>query len=394
MLRHIRAPGGMNVVNQRLVRYLSTELREIEYHLLYSHPDQMKVFADVPAKHVLLPSKSRLHWDQVLVPRYAEHAGLNLVVNGKFSIPLGCSAPTMSFVPGAEQLAVPWIFPWYDRSYNRVMLPVYCRSAAAIVTCTERGKRDIVRLTGADPERIHVVPLGVDPWLRPADAADQTRLRLRYDLPNRYVLFLGGISPLKNVGNLLRAFARLEREPRLDLAIAGFNRWRYRGELELIRTLGLEQRVRHIGFVPDADLAALYSAAECYVLPSWYEGFGIPIIEAMACGCPVVTSAAGCGPEVAGGAAILVDPGSPDAIAEAIRTVVTDSAVRRRQIEAGFSQAAGFSWETTNRRLGELILSVLGAPPRQKRVRARAALDASASAVMRIAAMLAGLIGA
>jgi glycosyltransferase involved in cell wall biosynthesis len=391
MLRHIRTPGGMNVINRRLVRYLATHPDGVEYHLLYSRPDQHQAFADLDVRAVVLPSHSRLHWDQVIVPRYARAAGLVLVLNGKFSIPLSCDAATMSFIPGAEQLVVPWIFPPGDRVYNRVMLPVFCRSATAIVTCTEIGKQDIVRLTGVDPAHVHVVPLGVDPSLRPATAPAKAGLRERYALPRPYVLFVGGISPLKNVGNLLRAFTLLPADLAVDLVVAGFKRWLFEDDLGLIRTLNLESRVHQVGFVPDADLAALYSAAECFVLPSWYEGFGIPIVEAMACGCPVVTSERGCGPEVAGGAALLVDPASPEAIAEGIRRVLTDSSIRERQIAAGFRRAAQFDWEVTNRQLAGLIITLLDSPP-PRRAR-RPVVDQMVGSLTRIAASTIGLLG-
>ena len=391
MLRHIRAPGGMNVINRHLVRFLATHPDGVEYHLLYSSPDQHQAFADLDVRAVVLPSPSRFHWDQVVVPRYARAAGLDLVINGKFSIPLSCRAATMSFIPGAEQLVVPRLFPRGDRFYNRVMLPVFCRSAAAIVTCTEIGKQDIVRLTGADPGQVHVVPLGVDPWLRPATAAEKDSLRQRYHLPRPYVLFLGGIAPLKNVGNLLRAFALLPADLSVDLVMAGFKRWLFKDDLDLIQSLNLESRVHQIGFVPDADLAALYSAAECLVLPSWYEGFGIPIVEAMACGCPVVTSERGCGPEVAGGAALLVDPASPEAIADGIHRVLTDASVRERQITAGFRRAAQFDWEATTRQLAGLIATLLDSPPPRRSP--RAVVDQTVGSLTRVAASIIGLLG-
>jgi O-antigen biosynthesis alpha-1,2-mannosyltransferase len=390
MLRHIRAPGGMNVLNRHLVRYLATHPQGIEYHLLYSSAEQHQPFADLDMLPVVLPSYSRLHWDQVVVPRYARKAGLDLVLNGKFSIPLSSDTATMSFIPGAEQLVVPWIFPATDRMYNRFMLPVFCRSATGIVTCTETGKQDIVRLTGADPAHVHVVPLGVDPWLRPAGAAAKASLRARYRLDGPYVLFLGGISPLKNLGNLLRALALLPSELSVDLVIAGFTRWLFQQDLDLIRELNLEARVRQVGFVPDEDLAALYSAAECLVLPSWYEGFGIPIVEAMACGCPVITSDRGGGPEVAGGAAFLVDPASPAAIAQAIQRVLTDGSVRERQTAAGLDRAAQFDWDRTNRRLAALITDLLDSRPRHAR---RPTLDAMLISITHAAASIVGLLG-
>jgi glycosyltransferase involved in cell wall biosynthesis len=270
------------------------------------------------------------------------------------------------------------------------MLPVFCRSATAIVTCTETGKQDILRLTGGDPAHVHVVAPGVDPSLRPATAAAKAALRQRYALPRPYILFLGGISPLKNLGNLLRAITLLPPALSVDLVVAGFQRWLFESDLGLIRSLRLGSRVHQVGFVPDADLPALYSAAECLVLPSWYEGFGIPIVEAMACGCPVVTSERGCGPEVAAGAACLVDPASPEGIADGIRQVLTDSSLRERHIAAGFRRAAQFDWDVSNRQLAGLITTLLDSPPPRT---TRTVVDQTVGSLTRIAASAIGLLG-
>ena len=170
------------------------------------------------------------------------------------------------------------------------------------------------------------MPHGVDRYLRAASAeAAKTALRQKLGLPRPYILFLGGITPLKNIGNLLRAFARVAGHPRRGSGAGRVQALELREELAPIRELGLEDRVRYVGYVADEDLAAIYSAAECLALPSWYEGFGIPIVEAMACGCPVVTSSGRhAAPEVAGGAAVLVDPADPEAIAGGLSRVLDD----------------------------------------------------------------------
>ena len=140
--------------------------------------------------------------------------------------------------------------------------------------------------------------------------------------------------------------------------LAGFRRWSYQGVFELARELGLEGRLHEVGFVADEDLAGLYSAAECLVLPSWYEGFGIPIIEAMACGCPVVTSTGGSCPEVAAGAALLAAPGDPESIANSITRVLDEPDVRRECIEKGIRRAKEFSWERTGEGVRDLLMSL------------------------------------
>jgi glycosyltransferase involved in cell wall biosynthesis len=382
MLRHIAAPGGITVFTTRVMRYLLTHPHGIDYHLLYSDESQREVLAGLPGTHVVLPDPARLRWDQVTAPRYAEREGLSLLFNPKFSVPLFSSVPTLIVIPGREQLAMARVFPWYNRIYNSLSVPAFCRSATALITHTQVGKEDCVMM-GADPARVFVVPHGVDRYLRPATEAAKTALREKLGLARPYVLFLGGITPLKNIGNLLRAFARLAATHDVDLVLAGFKRWSFEQELAPIRELRLEERVKYVGYVPDEDLAALYSAAECLALPSWYEGFGIPIVEARACGCPVVTSSGRhAAPEVSGGAAVLVDPADPEAIAAGLSRVLDDPALRADLIARGLVRGPQFDWETTGRLTAEIVRSLASAPRRKEgllRAPAAAALRAGVS---------------
>jgi len=364
MARHVSAPGGVTVFTKRVVRYLLTHAEGITYHLLYSDPAEAQVFADLPAKHVILSSPSRLRWDQVDAPRYAEEHGLSLLLNCKFSVPLGCGVPIAVVIPGREQLAMAHVFPWHNRWYNRLLIPTFCQNATALITHTEIGREDC-EMMGAKPENIYVVPHGVDPYLRPASNADKNAVRAKYGLRRPYLLFLGGVTPLKNVGNLIRAFAQIPESYQLDLVLAGFMRWGVDREIAPIAELGLQERIKVIGYVPDEDLAALYSAAECLVLPSWYEGFGIPIVEAMSCGCPVVTSTGRhAAPEVAGGAALLVDPADPADIAQGIRRVLDNPTLRQMLIERGLVRGPQFSWETTGRLTDAVIRQLVARPPK------------------------------
>jgi glycosyltransferase involved in cell wall biosynthesis len=362
MLRHITAPGGVTVFTKRVVRYLLTHPDGIEYHLLYSDPSQQEVLGDLPARHVVLADSARLRWDQVTAPSYAERNGLSLLFNTKFSVPLASRVPTLIVIPGREQLAMAHVFPWYNRWYNQLLVPAFCRSATALITHTQIGREDCVMM-GGKPENIHVVPHGVDRYLRPASEDQKRALRTKLGLERPYILFLGGITPLKNIGNLLRAFGQLAPTHDVDLVLAGFKRWSFEQELQPIEELGLKERVRYLGYVPDEDLAALYSAAECLALPSWYEGFGIPIVEAMACGCPVVTSSGRhAAPEVAGGAALLVDPADPSAIAAGIQRVLDEPELRRDLVAKGLVRGPQFDWDTTGRLTAGVIRSVLEAP--------------------------------
>jgi glycosyltransferase involved in cell wall biosynthesis len=365
MLRHITAPGGVTVFTKRVVRYLLNQPDGVEYHLLYSHPSQQEVLGDLPAKHVVLADNARLRWDQVTAPLYAERNGLSLLFNPKFSVPLAGRVPTLIVIPGREQLAMAHVFPWYNRWYNQLLVPVFCRSATALITHTQIGREDCLMM-GGRPENIHVVPHGVDGYLRPASDDQKQAVKAKLGITRPYILFLGGITPLKNIGNLLRGFGQLAATHDVDLVLAGFKRWSFERELQPIEELGLQERVRYVGYVADEDLAAIYSAAECLALPSWYEGFGIPIVEAMACGCPVVTSTGRhAAPEVAGGAALLVDPADPGSIAAGLRRVLDDPALRRDLVAKGLVRGPQFDWDTAGRLTAGVIRSVLAAPRRK-----------------------------
>jgi glycosyltransferase involved in cell wall biosynthesis len=216
--------------------------------------------------------------------------------------------------------------------------------APAIIAVSHTTKRDLVRHLGVPGGRISVVYEGLDHDLfRP--------------VPDRiveppYVLFVGSEHPRKNVAGLLRAFAGLKRDPRfgslrlVKVGAAGSGEAPFRRPtLALVRELGLERDVLFTEEVPDEDLPAYYSGAACLVLPSFYEGFGFPPVEAMACGCPVVVSTAGALPEIVGPAALRVPPHDVDGLAAAMRTLLTDAAVRDRLRTAGLERARAFSWD-------------------------------------------------
>lgn len=358
MLRHAKERGGIAVITSRIVELLLTPEAGLSCYLLFSEPDQRERFSHLGGEHVVLASRSKFLWDQVAVPRFAAREGLDVLYNPKLSVPLWSATPAAFAQASAEQFVAAWAFPWWDRVYTRAMMPRYCRRAAAVVTFTSRGREDIIEHMGGERSKIHVVAPGVQPWLRPASPDAQAELRNRYQLPRRYVLFVGGITPLKNMDNLVRAMALLPKAHDIHLVIAGFRRIGSQRHLVLAESLGLDGRVHEIGFVADRDLAALYSGAECLALPSWYEGFGIPVIEAMACGCPVVCSDAGSLPEVAAGAALLVDPAKPPSIAGAIGRLTSDPALRHRHIERGAVRAAEFSWSEAGKRMAAVLRQV------------------------------------
>ncbi len=260
---------------------------------------------------------------------------------------------TFLLYPEAHSLANRW--------YLTLMMPRFLRAAGAVVAVSECTRRDAVRLYGLEEARVRVIYPGVGPEFRPAHPGEVATVRRRYGLPERLILYVGTIEPRKNLPTLLRAYSALrQRGCEHRLVIVGREGWRSRGFWETLKELGLGGEVLTPGYVPDADLPALYSAAEALVFPSLYEGFGLPVLEAMACGVPVVCSAASSLPEVAGEAALLVSPADVGGLAAAIERLLDDPALRARLRAEGLARARRFTWEAAARATLEVYAELGG----------------------------------
>jgi len=239
---------------------------------------------------------------------------------------------------GIERVLYNWVYVGYRRWM--------ARKAALVITESEHSRWDIVSILKIPKEKIRVVPNGIPDGYRPVrDQALLARVRGRYGISGRYILYIGNFKPHKNVRRLIEAYVGLSDllKETYRLVLCG-RRDRFRVELEsYVRHLGMEQNTVFVDFVEDEDMPALYSAAEFFVFPSLYEGFGLPPLEAMACGTPVICSEATSLPEVMGDAGVLVDARRPDRLAEAMTTVLTDEGLRRELGVKGLRRSRMFS---------------------------------------------------
>jgi glycosyltransferase involved in cell wall biosynthesis len=257
----------------------------------------------------------------------------------------------------------PHAVPWWRREIERTVT-----TAERLITPSSATKTDLVRLYGADERRIEVIPLAVDhDRFRPPTAEAIAAARTRFGLPQRYLLFLG-LDRRKNLPAVLRALSRMRPAERPTLALAGTRPWEPDGRdptADALEGVGADVRSRvvRLGYVDRATAPALLGGAQALVFPSRYEGFGLPVLEAMAVGTPVVTSSVSSLPEIANGAAILVDPDDPDTIADAIGRITEDDAVRARLREDGLARAAKFTWEETARRTAAVLRGAGEAEP-------------------------------
>lgn len=234
-----------------------------------------------------------------------------------------------------------------DLIYRR-WLPSQLPRVERVITVSQCSKADIAKHLRIPLERITVTPLSASANYQPATPEAVMDMRWRLGLPDQYMLYLGSIEERKNLRRVLEALAVLNQggsAPRL--VITGAMKWQYSGILETLERLQLHELVTMTGYVAEGDLPALYSGALGLVFPSLYEGFGLPVLEAMACGTPVITSTASSLPEAAGDAALMVDPYSVEAIASAIQNVADSDALRSRLRQAGLARAREFTWDRT-----------------------------------------------
>jgi glycosyltransferase involved in cell wall biosynthesis len=237
------------------------------------------------------------------------------------------------------------------------------RAARQVIAISQATKDDLLRHYGADPARVSVVHHGLSAGFRPAEPPAVAAARARHGLAAPYLLYVGTVQPRKNLQRLIEAFALVAAEyADLSLVIAGRRGWLTEAIERRAGQLGLASRVRFLGYLPDEDLPALLSGAAAFVFPSLYEGFGMPVLEAMACGAPVLTASDSSLPEVAGDAALLVDPTDVHAIAAGLRQIVGDERLRADLRARGLARAAAFTWERCARETLAVLLDALATP--------------------------------
>ena len=273
------------------------------------------------------------------------------------------SVPTVLTVHDLIFRHLPEHHKWLNRWYLNWALPLYCRRATRIIAISECTRRDLSAAYGVPAEKITVIHEAADPRFRPQPAARVAAVRRRYGLPERYLLFVGTIEPRKNLTRLLHAFEVLRDEGLSDaLVVVGQRGWLYDAFFAALERSPAREAVILPGFVPDEDLPAVYAGAQALAFPSLYEGFGLPVLEAMACGTPVACSGTSSLPEVAGDAALTFDPASEAAILAALRELLVDPSLRQALASRGLERAAQFSWDRVAAETEAVYGSLLDTP--------------------------------
>lgn len=276
------------------------------------------------------------------------------VLHVQFTAPPFSPCPVVVSIHDLSFEHLPKTFKWRSRKQLRITVRRSAREAAQVIALSEYARNDIIDTYRVSPEKVSVIPLAAPAHFRPVnDEQELQRVRQTYGIEGDYILSVGAIQPRKNLSRLVTAYSRLRRanpEGKLPrLVLVGKCAWLYDETLRTIKELEVSNSVVLTGYVPEADLPALYSGALCFVYPSYFEGFGLPPLEAMKCGAPVIVGNKTSLPEVVGDAGLLVDPFEVDDIAAAIEKVISDSNLRAQLRVKGLERAKLFDWRETAR---------------------------------------------
>ena len=286
----------------------------------------------------------RILWEQSAWPIMAARERFDLLHSMAFVTPVVGKIPTIVTVYDLSFIHFPEKFPALQRFYLHSQTARSVKQARRVITISEASRQDLQQHFAVPMDKVDVVLPGVEPIFQPISEEQIAAFREEKGLTGNFILHVGTLQPRKNIPILLEAVARLE-DQRIDLVLAGAKGWQYDEIFSQVKSLGLVNRVRFTGYVQDEELPFWYNAAKVLVFPSVYEGFGMPIVEAMACGTPVVAARSSSIPEAGGEAALYFDPQDVDTLAQHLTDILSDKYLADRMRISGIEQAQKFSWE-------------------------------------------------
>ena len=355
--------SGIGRYTLELARALLAHEPEIELLLITHRPLSDDLGEDPVSRLPQLGGprfRPKLAWMQTVLPFRATRRRVDVCHFTNYHAPLLSRVPYVVTIHDVSLIVMPESHPTERVASMRPLLRAVARRSAAVLSPTESARAETIRHLAIDPEKVHVVPEAAAPGFGPiGDEARLTAAAARYRVEPGFLLFIGTIEPRKNVPRLLHAYAQLRRDGFAgQLVICGGKGWKSPEIRPTVERLGLTDAVIFTGYVPDEDVVALLNLARAFVYPSLYEGYGLPIIEAFACGTPTVTSDRGATAEVAGDAALLVEPEDVDALRRALALALGNEPTRARLREAGLRRAAEFSWARAARETAAIYRAV------------------------------------
>jgi glycosyltransferase involved in cell wall biosynthesis len=358
---------GIGTYVRNLLRQLARQDQSSEY-VLFCRPEDVAVAAQLGPNFRAVPTTAPPYSvrEQLDIPRLVRRERADLFHAPHYVLPPLVRCPSVVTIHDCIHLMFPQYLPnRLAHAYAWAFMRSAAQRSERILTVSEASKRDILRFFSVPEEKIQVTYNAIDERFGvPPPDEEIVRVRERYQLFDQFLLYAGNIRPHKNLERLIQAFRQLRQEgfDHLKLLIIGDEISKYPTLRRTVHRCKLHKHVRFLGFVPDQTLAILYRLAAAFVFPSLYEGFGLPPLEAMASGTPVVTSNVSSLPEVVGNAAVLVDPHDAAAIALGVRQVLTSPALREELVRRGLERAGAFSWEESVRRTRSVYQSVLRRP--------------------------------
>ena len=358
--------SGVGHYTKRLIAAIMELAPTWDFHLYTNRPlgeldNGLRGATEIDA---YLPA-SRWLWMQLVLPRTIRQHPPDLFHYTNSLAPLSQPRPYVVTVHDASLFLYRHYHPWSRIAAMRLLLPTVARRAAAVIVPTHVARRDLLETLRLSPERVHVIHEAAPDWFERLDDPDQREaLRRRYELPEEFVLCVGTLEPRKNLERLVLALAEVHRRGRrVPLVLVGPSGWHLDGPgglQDTIRAAGLERHVHYLGYVPTADLPGLLSLATVFAFPSLYEGFGLPAVEAMACGAAILTSRDTAMAEICGDAARLIDPYSVDDIAAGLEELLNDAGLRDCLGLRAQQQSRQYSWERAATETIAVYRQVLG----------------------------------
>lgn len=339
-----------------------------EFILLYDRPWLKNIFTATNVTEVLVPPSARhplgfTFWYDVKAPLALRKRKPDVWLQPYGFCSLTSRVPQVLMIHDLAFLHHPQYISWYHRLYYRWLTPAFARKARSIITVSAFSKQDIMQHYRIPESKIRVIPGAARYGFMPLDWEARQAVKDGYADGREYFLFVGGIHPRKNLFHLLKAFSQFKKwqHSSMKLLVAGRKAWHSDDLLEKLNTYKYREDVVLLGYLPDDQLQRVTAAAYALVYPSWFEGFGLPILEAMQSGTPVICSNTSSMPEVAGDAALLIDPADTDAIAKEMLNLYRNEGIRNALIEKGHQRAAGFSWDTTTQQVYQALLEAASA---------------------------------
>ncbi len=339
--------GGVRTYTLEVIKRILAADQKNEYVIFYDDKKFLGTFPKV--KEIVVPLLHplfRLFWDWIQLPLAIKKEKIEVMHYFKAALsPWKATKRQIVTIYDIIPLLYPETQTFIQRFYWKIQLPLAAKKSDLVITISENSKNDIVSRFDVPKEKVVVTPLAADERFQVMNNPQALRkVKEKYHLPEKFFLYLGTLEPRKNVPLVIKALAKLKKKDRIKLVIAGKKGWKYQEIFDLVDKLGLKNDVVFTGFVAEKDLPALYNLAFAFIFPSLYEGFGLPPLEAMACGCPVIASNTSSLPEVVKDAGILINPQKEDELYEAMNKLLINLPLREDLKQKGLLRTKKFSW--------------------------------------------------